>query len=215
MTEKTALITGASRGFGFATAAALAARGYHVIALARTTGGLEDLDDAIKAQGGHATLVPLDLCDDQGLARAARAIYDRWGGLDIVVHAAIFAGPLSPTAHIPEKDWDRMLAVNVRATQRLITMVEPLLQARGGTAVLPTDVRAGKPFFGGYGATKAAQQALWDSWAAETATAGHRVTTFAPQPMPTALRARFFPGEDRANLAAPALEAGRLADHFA
>ena len=215
MTEKTALITGASRGFGFAAGAALAARGFHVIALARTTGGLEDLDDAIKAKGGQATLIPLDLCDDQGLARAARAIYDRWGGIDLLVHAAIFAGPLSPAAHIPEKDWDRMLAVNVRATQRLITMVEPLLQARGGTAILPTDDRAGKPFFGGYGATKAAQQALWDSWAAETASAGHSVSTFAPNPMPTALRARFFPGEDRDKLSTPALEAERMAAQIA
>jgi NAD(P)-dependent dehydrogenase (short-subunit alcohol dehydrogenase family) len=210
MTEKIALVTGASRGFGFAAAAALGARGVHVIALARTTGGLEDLDDVITQAGGSATLVPLDVTDDDGLARACRAIFDRWGGVDVLVHAAIFAGPLSPAAHVPLKDWDRMLAVNARATQRLIAMVEPLLKAKGGTAVLPVDDRAGQTFFGGYGATKAAQQALWSSWAAEAVPGGPRVTSFAPNPMPTALRGRFFPGEDRALLAAPADEAARL-----
>lgn len=209
MTQKTALVTGASRGFGFAAAAALAARGHHVIALARTMGGLEELDDVIAGAGGSATLVPLDITDDEGLKRLCLAVHERWGGLDLLVHAAIFAGPLSPVGHVPEKDWDRMLATNIRATQRLIAMVEPLLRVRHGTAILPTDASAGQKFFAAYGACKAAQSALWASWAAE-APKDVAVKTFAPKPMPTALRARFFPGEDRARLVAPADEAARM-----
>ena len=208
--EKIALVTGASRGFGFATAAALAGAGYHAIAVARTVGGLEDLDDAIKAKGGSATLVPLDIGDEDGLMRLCLSIFERWGGVDLWLHSAIYAGPLSPAAHVPTGDLDRMLAVNVRATQRLIAMVEPLLKPRMGVAILPTEDRAGQPFFAGYGATKAAQTAIWASWAAETKRTGPRVTTFAPEPMPTALRGRFFPGEDRKVLHAPADQAERL-----
>lgn len=208
--EKIALVTGASRGFGFAAASAIAGAGYHVIALARTVGGLEDLDDAIKAKGGSATLVPLDVADEDGLKRLCLSIFERWGGLDLWLHSAIYAGPLSPAAHVPTGDLDRMLAVNTRATLRLISMVEPLLKVRKGTAVLPIEDRAGQPFFAGYGATKAAQTAAWASWAAETAKTGPNVKTFAPAPMPTALRARFFPGEDRAALNAPADQAARM-----
>lgn len=208
--EKIALVSGASRGFGFAAASALGRAGYHVIALARTVGGLEDLDDAIRAKGGTATLVPLDISDEEGLKRLCVSIYERWGGIDLWLHSAIYAGPLSPAAHVPSGDLDRMLAVNTRATLRLIAMVEPLLKARKGTAILPVEDRAGQPFFAGYGATKAAQTAIWASWAAETAKTGPNVTTFAPKPMPTALRGRFFPGEDRKTLFEPADQAARL-----
>jgi len=210
MTEKIALVTGASRGFGAAVAEALAAKGVHVIALSRTVGALEELDDRIQAAGGSATLVPLDICDEEGLKRLCLSIHERWGGIDFWVHSAIFAGPLSPAGHIPLSDWDKTLAVNIRATQRLVEMVEPLLKAREGTAILPVDSVAGKKFFASYGAAKSAQKAIWDSWAAEAAKIGPDVRTFEPNPMPTALRARFFPGEDRSELADTKTEADRL-----
>jgi NAD(P)-dependent dehydrogenase (short-subunit alcohol dehydrogenase family) len=205
-----ALVTGASRGFGAAMAEVLAANGYHVIALARTVGGLEELDDRIQKAGGTATLVPLDICDEEGLKRLCVSIHERWGQLDLWVHSAIFAGPLSPVGHIPLSDWDKTLAVNIRATQRLVEMIEPLLNAGNGTAVLPVDDIAGAKFFASYGAAKAAQKAIWDSWAAETTKIGPTVLTFAPNPMPTALRARFYPGEDRDALTPAKTEAARL-----
>ncbi len=211
MSQKIALVSGASRGFGFAVARALGAAGWHVIALARTVGGLEELDDLIVSEGGSATLVPLDITDDEGLKRLCLSIHERWGRLDLWVHTAIFAGPLSPAAHVPQSDWDKGVAVNIHATQRLIAMIEPLLKAaEKGTAVLPVEDCAGTKFFAAHGAAKAAQAALWSSWAAETARLGPDVQTFAPEPMPTALRARFFPGEDRAALATTSQQARRL-----
>jgi NAD(P)-dependent dehydrogenase (short-subunit alcohol dehydrogenase family) len=210
MSPKIALITGASRGFGAAMAEGLAAAGYHVLALARTVGALEELDDRIQATGGSATLVPLDINDQAGLERLCLSIYERWGGLDLWLHSAIFAGPLSPVGHIPDKDWDKTLATNIRATQQLISMIDPLLKAKKGTAILPVDNVSGQKFQAAYGAAKSAQKALWDSWAAESMTIGPSVKTFEPKPMPTALRARFFPGEDRSALTAPKVEAARL-----
>lgn len=206
-----ALVTGASRGLGYATAVELARKGAHVIALARTVGGLEDLDDAIKAAGGSATLVPLDITDEAGLQRMCLSIFERWGHLDLLVHCAAHAVLLSPVAHVTEKDFDRMWAVNTRATQRIIAMTEPLLKAAdAGTAVFINDPKGGQKFFAGYGTTKAASQAIVDSWAAETKTIGPRVISFTPNPMPTGIRARFFPGEDRANLTSTQSEAERL-----
>jgi len=211
-TDKIALVTGASRGFGYAVADALGAAGWHVIAVARTVGGLEDLDDSISAKGGSATLVPLDITDDAALARMCLSIFERWGHVDLLVHAAITVAPLSPAGHVPEGDWDKMLALNIRATQRMITMLDPLLKAaKNGTAILPEDSsQISRPFMAAYGASKAAQQAIWESWAAESTSTGPSVTAFAPNPMPTALRARFFPGEDRSTLAPTRDEAARL-----
>ena len=208
MTDKIALVTGASRGFGYAAGVELARAGYHIIALARTSGGLEELADAIEAAGSAATLVPLDITDDGGLQRMCLAIHERWGGLDLWLHTAIHATPMSPVSAVVEKDIDRAIAVNLRASQRLIHMVTPLLTRRaGGRAIYLTDDKAGQKFFGSYGATKAAQTALFESWAAETRSIGPRVTPFQPAPMATSLRARFFPGEERDRLASPADEA--------
>jgi NAD(P)-dependent dehydrogenase (short-subunit alcohol dehydrogenase family) len=209
-----ALITGASRGFGAAAAETLAAHGYHIVALARTVGALEELDDRIQAAGGSSTLVPLDICDEEGLKRLCLSIHERWGKVDLWLHAAIFAGPLSPTGHIPLSDWDKTLNVNIRATQRLVEMVDPLLKAGNGAAILPIDDKAGMKFFASYGAAKAAQKAIWDSWAAESVNTGPRVLTVAPKPMPTALRARFHPGEDRDALTPCKDEAARLLAEF-
>jgi len=216
MSKPIALVTGASRGFGAAVAEVLAADGWHVIALARTVGGLEDLDDRIKKAGGAATLVPLDITDQDGMRRLCASIFERWGRLDLLVHCASFAGPLSPAAHVPESDWDKTVSVNIKATLFLVSMVESLLkQSKNGTAILPVEDRAGQKFFASYGASKAAQRAIWDSWRAESEHSGPHVRTFAPEPMPTALRGRFFPGEDRENLATTRSQAQALTQFLA
>lgn len=206
---KLALITGASRGLGAALAEALAPD-HHILAVARTVGALEELDDRIKARGGEATLAPLDVTDDGAMQHLCKSVHDRWGGLNLWLHCAIHAAPLTPTPMIDAKDWSRSYTVNVEATRRLIAYTQPLLLARSGTAVFFDDLRAGQPFFGSYGATKAAQIALARSWAAEGLRTGPRVQVLTPEPMPTATRARFFPGEDRAGLSDPRAEAARL-----
>lgn len=210
---RVALVTGASRGLGFAIARELGLAGAHVIALARTSGGLEELDDAIRAEGGTATLVPLDLTDEPALARLGATIYERWGRLDFWAHTAIHAPALSPAHHIDNKDFDRALAVNLRVTQRLIRALDPLLrQSERGRAMFFTDrTGAEARFHGAYQATKQAQIALADAWAREVeATPDFRVIITTPPPMPTAVRGRFYPGEDRATLTPPADTAKKL-----
>ncbi|MDX5381773.1 MAG: SDR family oxidoreductase [Rhodobacterales bacterium] len=208
MSDKIALITGASRGLGAALAEALAAT-HHVVAVARTTGALEELDDRIKAAGGQATLAPMDITKPDAMAQLCRSIHDRWGKLDLWAHTAVHAAPLSPANTIDARDWDKSVACNVTATGQLIPYVAPLL-GEAGTALFFDDPRAGQKFFGAYGATKAAQIALAQSWAAETIKTGPRVHVLTPAPMATATRARFFPGEDRSPLAHPRDEAARL-----
>ncbi|SDD98300.1 SDR family NAD(P)-dependent oxidoreductase [Ruegeria marina] len=205
---KLALITGASRGLGAALAEALAPT-HHIVAVARTTGALEELDDRIKARGGSATLAPMDITDPAAMATLCRGIHDRWGRLDLWLHTAIHAAPLSPAVFVDQKDWTKSVAVNATATSLLIPFVAPLL-GETGMAVFFDDPRAGQKFFGAYGATKAAQMALARSWAAETERTGPRVRVFEPAPMPTALRARFFPGEDREALTPCSREAARI-----
>ncbi len=200
---KVAIVTGASRGLGAALSAALA-RDHHVVAIARTAGGLEDLDDRIRAGGGSATLVPVDLTDHAACAAVCRSIRERWGRADLWVHAAVHAAPLAPAAHLDAGDLARSLATNVTATATLIACVAPLLEAADeGKAVFLDDARAGAPFFSAYGATKAAQIALARSWKAETARTGPRVMILSPPPMPTGTRARFFPGEGGGDLTSP------------
>ncbi|MBP1805910.1 SDR family NAD(P)-dependent oxidoreductase [Rubellimicrobium aerolatum] len=204
----TALVTGASRGLGHALALALVPT-HHVIAVARTVGALEELDDAIQAQGGQATLAPMDITVPDAMRQLARSIHDRWGTLDLWVHTAIHAGPLAPAGHLAAKDLDKSIAVNLRATADLIGTLSPLL-APASRAVFLDDPRGGERFFGHYGSTKAAQIALARSWQAESERIGPRVLILQPRPMPTGTRARFFPGEDRAALATPTEEAARL-----
>lgn len=210
MSPKTALVTGASRGLGAACAELFAARGYHIIAVARTTGALEELDDRIQAAGGATTLAPMDITNDAAMMHLCRSIHDRWGGLDLWVHAAVHAPPLAPAGHVAEKDWDKTIATNIRATGRLIPFVEPLLNARTGQAIFFDDDQAGVKFMGAYGASKAAEIALAKSWKAETVKTGPIVKILSPRPMATATRARFYPGEDRDALATPRDEAKRL-----
>lgn len=209
-TRPPALVTGASRGLGFALAAELGARGWHVLAVARTQGGLEELDDRIQRAGGTATLAPLDVTDDRAMAHLAQSIAQRWGRLGLWVHAAIHAPPLAPAGSLDARDFDRSVACNLRATAGLIPLLEPLLRAGQGTALFLDDPRAGEKFFGAYGATKAAQIALARSWQAECARIGPRILVATPRPSATATRARFFPGEDRTRLADIHDEARRL-----
>lgn len=209
-TGRIALVTGASRGLGFALALALARTGWHVLAVGRTVGGLEELDDRIRESGGTATLAPLDVTDAGAMDHLAASALTRWGGLGLWVHSAIHASPLQPAAFLDPKDLDRSLACNVRATAVLINLVAPLLRSGGGQAVFLDDPHAGEPFFGDYGATKAAQMAIARSWQAESAAHGPKVSILTPRPCATAVRARFFPGEDRSKLADIHDEAGRL-----
>lgn len=192
---KPILITGASRGLGAALARALAPN-HHIIAVAKTVGGLEDLDDQIQGAGGQATLAPMDVTNVDAVRNLCRSIYDRWGGLSMWMHTAIHAAPLSPASHIDTRDWDKSVKLNVTTTGMLIPMIAPLLGS-GSKAVFFDDPHAGEKFFGSYGATKAAQIALVRSWQAEAVENGTSVKIVTPAPMPTATRARFYPGEDR------------------
>lgn len=208
MTQKTALITGASRGLGAALAEALAPT-HHIIAVARTVGALEELDDRIKAKGGSATLAPMNITDTGAMQTLCRGIYDRWGSLDMWLHTAVHAAPLTPSPHIDVKDLEKSIAGNITATATLINYVAPLL-GEDGRAVFFEDPIVGDKFYGSYGATKAAQIALARSWQTEAARIGPKVDVLTPKPMPTATRARFFPGEDREALHDIHAEAARL-----
>jgi NAD(P)-dependent dehydrogenase (short-subunit alcohol dehydrogenase family) len=209
-TDKIALVTGASRGLGAACAERLATHGYHIVALARTTGALEELDDRIQAKGGSATLVPVDLSNDDAMRQICRSIFERWGKLDLMVHAAIHAAPLCPASHIDAKDLEKSLTGNVTATAQLISNTEPLLKAAKGQAVFFNDPVKSKRFHATYGLTKAAQMRLARSWQDEAQASGIIVHILEPAPMPTATRARFYPGEDRAALIPCEDEAERL-----
>ena len=198
MTDKIVLVTGASRGIGRAVAEQAGGRG-------------EELADTLDAGGAGSTRVPRDITDDGGLQRMCAAVHERWGRVDLWAHTAVYAAPLSPAAHVAERELTRTLDVNVRALHRLVRYVEPLLRASAtGQAVLMDDEVAGQTFYGGYGASKAAARALVESWRAETATTGPSVTLFTPPPMRTAVRGRFHPGEDTDGLAHPGDVAERL-----
>jgi NAD(P)-dependent dehydrogenase (short-subunit alcohol dehydrogenase family) len=194
-----ALVTGASRGIGTATALALAKSGAHVVAIARTVGGLEELDDAIRAVGSSATLVPLDLKDHDGIDRLALALHDRYRKLDVLVGNAGILGPLSPLGHVEPKVWDDIIAVNLTANWRLIRAMEALLRASdAGRAVFVTSgvATSAKAYWGPYAAAKAGLNVLARTYAAETATTRVRVNLFNPGPTRTRMREGAMPGED-------------------
>jgi NAD(P)-dependent dehydrogenase (short-subunit alcohol dehydrogenase family) len=206
LSSRIALVTGASRGIGRATAIALARAGAHVIAVARTTGGLEELDDDIRKDGGSATLVPLDITDSDGIARLGAALNERHGKLDILVGNAGIAGPSSPLGHIDLKAWNDVLAINVTANFQLIRCMEPLLkQSDAGRAVFITSGAANRAtaYLGPYAASKAALQTLARVWANEVASTPIRVNLFNPGPIRTRMRATVMPGEDPMTLDTP------------
>lgn len=197
--DRIALVTGASRGIGYFTALELAKAGAHVIACARTVGGLEELDDAIKAVGGSATLVPFDLADMTAIDKLGGSIFERWGKLDILVANAGVLGTISPIGHIEAKVFEKVMTINVTATWRLIRSVEPLLlKSDAGRAVILSSSAAHKckPFWGAYSASKAAVEALARTWAGETQRTALRITSFDPGGTRTAMRAQAIPGED-------------------
>lgn len=208
LTGRIALVTGASRGIGYHLAKQLAAAGAHVIAVARTVGGLEELDDEIKRDGrGTATLVPLDLADLPALDRLGGSIHERWGKLDILVANAGVLGVISPIGHVEAKVFDRVMAINVTSTWRLIRSVDPLLRASdAGRALILSSgaAHSARAYWGPYAASKAAVEALARSWADEAKNMALRVNSVNPGATRTAMRAQAMPGEDPTTLPHPA-----------
>lgn len=199
-------MTGASRGLGYAAAIALAKAGSDIIAVARTQGGLEDLDDAVSATGQKATLVPMDITDGEAVDRLGGVIAERWGRLDGLLANAGVLGDMSPVSHITPKSWDNVIAVNLTANYRLIRSFDMLLRASGaGRAVFVTSGAAvsRKAYWGGYAASKAGLDALVQSWAKEVAQLNLRVNLLNPGATATAMRAKAMPGENPSTLPQP------------
>jgi NAD(P)-dependent dehydrogenase (short-subunit alcohol dehydrogenase family) len=213
LTNRIALVTGASRGIGAATALALARMGAHVVAVARTVGGLEELDDAIRGAGGTATLVPLDLTDTDGIVRLAAALNERYRRLDILIGNAGLVGPSSPLDHVQPKDWEAVMAVNVTANWHLIRAMNALLRASdAGRAVFISSGAAHnmRAYRGPYSVSKAALEALVRTYAAETESTPVRVNLVNPGPTRTRMRAQVMPGEDPMTLPPPEAVAEKI-----
>jgi NAD(P)-dependent dehydrogenase (short-subunit alcohol dehydrogenase family) len=193
------VVTGASRGIGRAAAIGLAQAGYHVVAIARTQGGLEELDDVIRAAGGSATLAPMSLTDYDAIDRLGAALHERYGRLDALFANAGILGPLSPVGHILPKRWDDVFAVNVTANYRLIRSLDPLLKRSpaGRTLFVSSgSAHSSRPFWAPYSASKAALEALVRSWAAEVQSFGVTANILSPGPTRTKMRAEAMPGEN-------------------
>ncbi len=200
------LITGASRGIGAAVAKRFAAEGAHVILVARTVGGLEEIDDAIKAEGGIATLAPMDLTEFEKIDQMGAAIAERFGRIDVLVGNAAVLGTLSPVGHIDPKVWDEVLAVNLTANWRLIRSFDPLLLASGsGRAIFVTSGAADgvHPYWGAYAVSKAALEAMVRTWAGEVTKTPLKVNLVDPGALRTRMRAEAYPGEDPMTLEPP------------
>ncbi len=196
---RVALITGASRGIGAAVAQRFAKEGAHIVAVARTVGGLEELDDAIKAVGGSATLVPLDLLEFDGIDRLAGALHERWSRLDILVGNAAMLGQSSPMGHYPTDMWTKVMDLNLTANWRLIRAFDVLLrESDAGRALFVTSsvARAPRAYGGPYAVSKAALENMAQTWAAELEKTNVRVNIIDPGRTRTAMRAQAFPGED-------------------
>lgn len=213
LSGRLALVTGASRGIGYFLALELAKRGAHVIAVARTVGGLEELDDEISKLGGKATLVPLDITDMDAIDRLGASIYERWGKLDIMVANAGVLGTISPIGHIEVKDFEKVMNVNVTSVWRLIRTTDPLLRASdAGRAILLSSGAAhtARAFWGPYAASKAALEVMARSWAEETQRLPLRINSVNPGATRTAMRAKAMPGEDPDTLPHPQEVAARI-----
>ena len=209
-----ALVTGASRGIGYHIARELGLAGAHVIAVARTQGGLEDLDDEIRASGGETTLVPLDLADMAGIDRLGGAIHDRWGKLDIMVGNAAMLGSISPIGHVEAKVFDKLMALNVTSIWRLIRSLDPLLrQSDAGRALLLSSsvAHSARAYWGPYAASKAAVETLARSWAEENLQTRLKVNSVDPGATRTAMRAQAAPGEDPMSLPHPSEVGAKIA----
>lgn len=215
---RVALVTGASRGIGRALALDLARAGAHVVALARTQGALEELDDEIRALGSETTLVPCDIKDFDALDRLGSAIHDRWGKLDVLVGNAGVLGPITPLSHVDPKQWDNVVAVNVTANYRLIRSLDALLRASDAGRVVFLSSGAAqraelRPYWGPYAITKAAVDIMVRTYAAETATTSAvKVMSVNPGPMRTRMRAQAMPGEDPETLKTPEMLSPKLVE---
>ncbi|WP_112663615.1 SDR family NAD(P)-dependent oxidoreductase [Microvirga flavescens] len=206
LSGRIAVVTGASRGIGRAAALALAEAGAHIIALARTQGALEALDDEIRAKGSSATLVPVNLKDLDALDRLGGSIYERWGKLDILLGNAGVLGEISPITHIDQPVWDEVMTVNVTANYRLLRSLDPLLRASdAGRAIFLTSGAAHKctAYWGVYSISKAALEALVRTYAAETVQTNIKTMLLSPGPLRTNMRAKAMPGEDPSILKTP------------
>lgn len=205
LSGRIALITGASRGIGAAIAKRYAAEGAHLVLTARTEGALEEIDDAVRAAGGSATLVPLDLRQLDQIDQLGAALAERFGRLDVLVGNAGLLGDLTPVPHIAQRQWDLVMTVNVTANYRLIRSMDPLLRrSESGRAIFVSSGAAkGKAFWGLYGATKAALNTLVMSYADEMENTALRVNLVNPGPIRTAMRAQAMPGEDPMTLRTP------------
>ena len=208
MSKSVALIPGAARGLGAELAQILSST-HHIIAVSRTIGALEALDDQIKKCGGSSTLAPIDLTDENAVAQLCKSIFERWGKVRLWAHTAIHAAPLGPVITIDSKDWEKSITNNVTSLARLIPMVSPLLE-EDSKAIFFEDNTIMKKFSSIYGATKAAQIHLVKTWKDECKSTGPQIYILQPNPMPTAVRARFYPGENRKNLQSVDIEAKRL-----
>ncbi len=211
---KIALVTGASRGIGAATAQALAAQGAHVILTARDIKALEGVEQAIHEAGGTATIAPMDLIETDAIARLATAVAERWGKLDILVINAAILGNLSPVPDIDLKSFNKAIATNILAPQALIACFDKLLRkSDAGRVIGLTTSVAGKPraFWGAYGATKAALEVLLDAYAQEVKNITNvRVAIVNPGATRTAMRAKAYPGEDPKSVKEPAVVANAV-----
>ncbi|WDR03595.1 SDR family NAD(P)-dependent oxidoreductase [Devosia algicola] len=218
LTGKVVLVTGASRGIGYAAAREAARRGAHVVAVARTVGGLEELDDEIQDMGSSATLVPLDLKDGEAIDRLGAAIFERWGALDGLIANAALLGTLSPLPHIAPEEFDKVMAINVTANFRLLRSMDLLLrQSDAGRAVFVSSsaARSAKPYWGLYAASKAAVDAMVKAYAGEMVQTSVRTNVFYPGAVRTAMRAKAMPGEDPDTLPRPIEIAPKLVDLIA
>jgi NAD(P)-dependent dehydrogenase (short-subunit alcohol dehydrogenase family) len=206
-TDKIALVTGASRGIGAATARSLAARGAHVLLVGRTVGGLEETEEAIHQAGGSATIAPLDLTDGDSIGRLAAAVGERWGKLDLLVLNAAMLGTLTPVPSIDAKEFSKLLTLNVGANQALIAAFDPWLRQSAAprlVAITSSVGAAPRAYWGGYGASKAALETLALAYADEMAGLGDlRVAIVDPGATATSMRKDAFPGEDPATIKQP------------
>lgn len=204
---KVALVTGATRGIGAGVVLALAREGAHIIMIGRTTGALEDMDDAVRELGAEATLVPMDLGDFDAIDRLGGHVASNWGKLDILIGNAGILGPISPIGHIPPKEWDQLMAVNVTANYRLIRSFDPLLRAADAgraTFVTSTVAESCRAYWGGYATTKAALNCMVKTYALEVANNTNvRANIINPGPIRTSMRAAAAPGEDPETLDTP------------
>jgi NAD(P)-dependent dehydrogenase (short-subunit alcohol dehydrogenase family) len=209
-----ALITGASRGIGKAVALRFAAEGAELVLLARSQGALEEVDDAVRTLGGHASLVPGDLADEGLIERVGAAVYERWGRLDILIGNAGVLGTLGPVGHVTPETWRRVLDVNLTANWRLIRVFDPLLRAspEGRAVFVTSSLAGGRAYWGAYAASKGGLEAMVRSYAEEVAHTSVRVALIDPGPTRTRMRALAKPGEDPMTLKPP--DDDRVMDAF-